>query len=343
MYANSDALGDAEYSKRETMRKIVLTTLHLFIIGSGLVLSQTNAKIDTLDFIDSTSCNLTIYANRTQAQVYIDSVYVGQAPFEMKDSLERCYSIKIFHPQYGVLKINVATMRGKNIVLSAFFSTNKGNLAIQCLPSEANVYIDSMVLPKDTSEHYLVSYGSHKIEIRSDSLKRSISSTILINPGERLAVRARLGYYSLASMIQSIVIPGCGQIRDGAILKGLFFTTGTIALILYSSNLNRQYQERRGSYNSVRNAYLHADTETDIVRLRKEMIDANGLANNSYKKRNITYTALIALYLANVADAFLFHNIDDEIQMSPNVSPAGVSVSDARCLQDFIFTVNIKL
>ena len=324
------------------IKKPVSVLIFLFIAHSDIILSQTKVKIDTLDFIDSLSCKLSIYSDPKDVQVYLDSVYVGHTPLEINNLIEKEYSIRIFHPPYETWNANIKAIRGKNITIFTLLYIKKGMLSLQCVPENIYVSLDSILLQKDSLSGFMVSYGNHKIDIHSDSLKRSISSTFFINPGDTLSLRARLGYCSLTSTIQSFVIPGVGQMRDGSILEGLAFTTGTLVLFLYSSNLNHQYQDRLTSYNSIREAYLQASTEIDIIRLRNEMSDAYGSANNTFKKRNIAYATLITFYLVNVADAFLFHNKDDEIRVIPNNVPIHASTPNSHYLQDVVFALSIK-
>ncbi len=324
------------------MKKNILRILFVFIASNGVIFSQTRVKIDTLDFADSSSCKLSIYSDPKDAQVYLDSVYVGRTPFEISNLIEKKYSLKIFHPPHETWSTNIMTKRGKNITISTLLYVKNGMLSLQCVPDNTHVSLDGIPLQKGSFSGFTLSYGNHTIDIYSDSLNRSVSSTFFINPGDTLSLRARLGYYSSASTIQSIIIPGVGQMSDGAILKGLVFTTGTLAFFFYSLILSHRYQEKITSYNSIHEAYLQANTEADIIQLRNEMSDASGIAHNVFRKRNITYTGFLVLYLVNVADAVLFHNKSDEIQVIPKETPASVSITTPHFSQNIVFALSIK-
>jgi hypothetical protein len=158
--------------------------------------------------------------------------------------------------------------------------------------------------------------GKHWVHASAGDGARSISRSVVLLAGDSTDCMATLGQPSSTSLILSAVLPGLGQMYDRSVVKGCAFMIGIGGLIAARQWYFGERRDEQAAYTAAFNRYSSAATNSEAEKYRGEMNDHVSRANANATRVNIATGLAVAVYLANLADAYLNHGQDDAMTVS---------------------------
>ncbi len=166
-------------------------------------------------------------------------------------------------------------------------------------------------------------YGWQAIEpILADApprWKRGVEKSTVSLTGARES-RAKAFFYSL-------IRPGRGQLYQGKTVRGILFSTATLAAGLAALDFQNRYDEAQAEYDLCVERFEAAATVDDKVALAAECELLRGDAEDDGRCRNISLIALAAIWSWNCADTFFGGNDVSVSRYSLAVDARGAAVS----------------
>ena len=252
-------------------------------------------------------CALVVNSDPPGASVFIENKISGVTPLQISDTQPGEISLKISSPDCDDWKENVYLSVGSRKEISAKLVSKFGLLTVNASP-EATVFVDGRSVGSGLLESYKVPVGNHEVELKHPSYSRSFIQRVYFEPGKEKTLEAEFGVFSAGVLYRSAILPGWGQMYDGATVKGLTFTAGIIAAVTFSVISDANYSNKSDSYNTTRQQYLNASTTADAVRLRQQLVAQFSELDDAQKTRNLVFGATGAWYGLNLLDALIFHS-----------------------------------
>lgn len=260
----------------------------------------------------STAGYLTIGVAPEDAEVQIDGKKVGTGSIKAFKLPVGLHDVKVQKDDYGRKQQFVNIDPDQYASLNVKLEPTVGYLTVDVTPSDAEVYVDGRKAGTGSMENFKVPVGIHDIEIRHPSYSRSVLQSVAVQPGETRKMESQFGIFTPDAIWRSAMLPGWGQMYDGAGVKGgmfmaAFLGSGAMAVlsVMNVTDKNNTYQQ---SLDDLRNVTSQAEYD-------RVWQDANAKYNDlqdAQKKRNTFFAAAGAVYALNIVDVVLFHSRGNE-------------------------------
>jgi hypothetical protein len=154
------------------------------------------------------------------ARVFLDSVFIGRTPLDRLIIPVGMHSVKIeledYQERSGIFIIEA----GKDIIVSNVLVPAFGFSSISVSPADARVSIDNGSAITGGVDRKRLTVGWHTISVSHPAFSNSLTTKAYISPAHLTTFTADVDGFSIRALLYSIVLPGFGQICDGAIVKG---------------------------------------------------------------------------------------------------------------------------
>ena len=254
------------------------------------------------------SGSLAVQSDVDSAAVYVDGILAGKTPFFTSDISFGSHSIKVVNRKEFKEQIEkiFITMNEPEAIVIANFRFKLGKLYVSGLPYGAHLTINDISLGEIPYKDTSVFWGEYNVTAGHIGYydKTVFTDVSSYNPKHIEIVLDRKSRYLAA--FYSVVIPGMGQKYSEHWKRAVFFPIATYSAVSASLFMDRHYASALKTYEAKRDRYkesLLVDSQIDFRRT--QMDDALDEAN---KRRRIGFIAMgvtSALWIINVADAFL--------------------------------------
>jgi hypothetical protein len=151
----------------------------------------------------------------TGAKIFLDEVYVGKSPVNLKLVLSGKHTLNVTMEGYETssetINIKSGEIKNINIILKSVSDRNNpaknGKLTIRTLPPDADIYIDNNVTGRSPLIKISISSGSHSIKIAKNDYETK-TREIEIKEGEEKEIKITLNKAKKSSSLLYIIIPG---------------------------------------------------------------------------------------------------------------------------------------
>lgn len=183
-----------------------------------------------------------------------------------------------------------------------------GYLSLDKSLEGAQVSIDGKKVDASELNNYKLGMGEHKIEVNHSSFRIPAEEDFLVGSETRNNVKIESGYFSLKAFFRSLLLPGLGQYKDNAKLKGISVFSGTLlsGMLWLSSELSNS--KKLKEYNDTRDEYSKSNSTAKTADAHYRLLSTYDAVKKSNNMKNITMGAFIAVYAYNVLDALIFHS-----------------------------------
>ncbi|MEM8488731.1 MAG: DUF5683 domain-containing protein [Bacteroidota bacterium] len=248
-------------------------------------------------------------------KLYLDGELLGSTPQTglVVPAGER--TLEVITETFDAWQQNVFLSAGTANVIEATLQSEFGRFAIENLPPDARVILN------DTLQFLATDLGDTPARVP----KGFYLGQVQYGNGERLpfdlSVRnSAVVTYDFRSDVvdyresfRSVLIPGWGQRRDGAIGKGNAFIGIMVAggAALAASNL--LYDSAAKDYQETFDAYVLEQIEVEALALWDDTVKKFNRANLLNDIRNGLIIGMVGFYVYNIVDAMIFHARHDQM------------------------------
>lgn len=249
-------------------------------------------------------------------RLYLDGELMGTTPQTglIVPAGER--TLEIITESFDVWQHNIFLTPGTSKAIEATLESEFGRLYIENLPPDARVILNDTLqfLPSDVSAGtpVRVPKGFYRGQVQYGNGQR-LPFDLSVRNSDVVAYDFNPNVLDFQESFRSVLVPGWGQRRDGAVGKGNVFIgimlAGSASLV--ASNL--LYDSALNDYEETFDAYVMELIEVDALALWDETVDKFNRANLLNDIRNGLIIGLVGFYVYNIVDAMIFHGRHDKI------------------------------
>ena len=119
--------------------------------------------------------------------------------------------------------------------------------------------------------------------------------------------------FSTDALWRSALVPGWGQLHDGANLKGWGFLIGALSGATFVFFAQQDFSEKLDVYNADFQAHQNATSQVEEIQLRESLNLQHSELKSAGRLRRVAIWGTAALYALNVVDAVIFHSSGGEL------------------------------
>jgi hypothetical protein len=284
---------------------------------------------------DSTAITIRVSSVPANAEVFMDSVLQGRSPLTIITTNVRRHLVEVLLAEHVPYYQWVGRQTRDTLNVKVKLKPNWAWLSIHVFPPHSRVRIDTSEMGDPAGRLVRVSVGTHTLHFEDSAAQRSIDRPVEVRAADTVCINGRLGVPSLYPVVTSMFIPGSGQFYDRAPVEGAAFLAGVAASFYLMAKAASEYSQANADYSALLASYRSAVGETEALNLRNETLRGLDKSNSLARKRNVMVGITVAVYVANVLDAYLFHRKNDLVEFPANcdhgvVAPA-VSMDDRGC------------
>jgi len=262
---------------------------------------------------------LNIYSNPSGAKVYFNDSLVGSAPLKSLKIPLGTTKIKLQKKGYqdfeGSIFINkeFSQLFNFNFKLQSIY----GKLDFTTVPSNENISVDDKKINTKENGFIKIIGGMHNFEYENVLTKKNKNKDFNVEPDKKYKVVINKNQFYSDALIESIIIPGLGQMLDDSHLDGAVIFACTAGLGVAAVNSLRSYTNNENNYDIIRKQYLDADDELSAINTKQLLNAAQDKMNKSLTSTRILWGLFIGAYIYNIVDVILWHTHRDVLRLLP--------------------------
>lgn len=272
---------------------------------------------------------LHVEADVEGAEVRLDGEGVGQTPLD---------GVPV-HSGEGWVEIEgegltpwgqaVYVRPGEALTLRPTLTVAAGLVALEGLPSGAELYVDGEPLQDEVGGLVLLAVGRREVEVRVPG-QRPAHGAVRVRPGETITIEYRARGHRPSYLFRSAAFPGWGPWADGQPLEAAAFAVGLAGAFIAERAAYASFGHEEDGYAAARAAYLDATSEEEAVQLRRAMEDQYDAVIRARRNHGVLIAAAVGIYLVNLGDGYFHHArgpalavYRSDLALAPFVLPEG--------------------
>lgn len=252
------------------------------------------------------------------AQVFVDSVLIGESPISIKDTVEGEHWIHCNLKDFREFSTKFDIVRGIQQTLIITLLPAFGTLSLITKPEESLVTIDTVHKTYSPLNDIKLSVGTHVVSISHPNYEKAIKGLFNIYPGFHTTIEAGEKHFYSQTLLYSMFIPGLGQIIDQSYLKGSLELLAALGSTYFIFDSYSYRNRKQSDFELAKTQYNIASNETDAIIARTNMKLAANDLNRANDRLTASYWILGAAYVFSLVDALLFHTFRREIIIIDN-------------------------
>ena len=300
--------------------KLLLKNIYLLLVTISL-LNCISFGQDQKD--DSTKIFFDLITNPPNANVYLDSVFMGTSPLFFKADRKNKYLLSLEAEQYVPFN-GWINPKNDTVKLNITMKINYSWVKIETNETDSKVFLDDSIhITQD--EIFRIPTGIHKLRVENSDGTRFIERKFETGATDTIGFDALIGVSSIFPVVLSAVVPGSGQFYDNSKIEGVAFFVGTLSALFLGINANNQKQAAYDEYLNSYNLYLNSYDEETADKFRIESLSKLEDVNSYTKQKNWFFGITLGLYLFNLIEAYLSHSFDDFLLFDKEFSNVSVT------------------
>lgn len=256
---------------------------------------------------------LTINTSPSNADVFIDDSLIGQTPIIDLKLARKKIRVEVSKDDY-VTKTFPLNLHNRIYDFNFDLIANFSFLTLKENQRNFKIKIEDELVPNEVLSRYKIPLGYRKIEIIPKDFK-TFSKIFFVEDARFYELDIKYDFFTFKNIWKSAVIPGWGQLEDGAYIKGAGLLAANALLVALTFISESNYNEYLDQYSIDRQLYLEANSEKETYEKRLQMQSSLEKVNDEARKQKIYIGTLIGTYLINLVDAFLFHSDGHELKL----------------------------
>ncbi len=260
------------------------------------------------------ACGFVVRSIPDSAAVYVQDLYIGKTPLTINIRKPGWATIKISKRDYALYQKNVLLEPGRTANIDAQLSARFGTFTLDSYANDMAVSIDGTQYDGAALHEQMLPAGNHDIVIHRPGSTDSIAQSIFLSIGEQSRWGVHFGRFTMKHCFQSMLLPGLGQMTDGALLKGVVMMAAFAASTAFAVLESNDYTAKVDDFNNAYNNYRRLTNEDAAKQARDALIDKHSSLNTSFKLRSAGIIAASSIYIFSVVDALLFHTRENVLE-----------------------------
>jgi hypothetical protein len=274
-------------------------------------------RLTTDDTLNRTTV-LNIQTRPAGAEVVVDSTHEGVSPVSLGGISPGSHTIRCSLRHYREFTTEFVVDSGLQQTVIITLRPAFGVVSIETTPEDALVTIDNVHTTSPPLSNVQLSEGPHPVAIAHPEYGTPIQGLLQIFPGYRTVVVAGEKRFDGGTLLNSLFLPGVGQILDHSYLKGtleLLLGLGS-GYLVYDSYTSRN--DKQSAFELAKTKYQIAANETEAMVAHTNMSLAATELDRANDHLKMAYALLGAAYAISYIDALLFHSFRREITILGN-------------------------
>ena len=257
---------------------------------------------------------LRVITEPEMAMVRVDGVDFGSTPSDVLEVPSGEVLIELMAEDYLTWEESRYIESGEEYLLDVELNLAYGYLSIDPLPQGATlISADSVYRSVDSDDQvFRLPVGLHDATLVYAG-GEVLPITLQLASGQTESFQFAPDQFDVSRPIQSLFLPGLGQRKDKAKLKGTLFLASTVLAGLALGGTHVAYQRAEDDYLELFEAYQVEPLETELLVRWGEVTDAFDDADRWNSLRSASLAALIGVYAVNLLDAWIFHSRQDKL------------------------------
>ena len=265
------------------------------------------------------------------ATVYLDGLRRGVTPLVVAVPAPSDVTVEVAQPGYVTWKQIISLDADERRIVEAEMVPDAERLFLYNLPEDAEVWVDTQRVALNLEINPDGSYqmwtpaplGRPRIAVRSGD-HTLVRQRVRMRSGEATHIRLNKRVFTLYPVLQSVVVPGAGQLQRGATLKGGVFMAAALGVGAFAVTRHLNYRNEESLYADLRTVYHDQTIEADVVRAREAMLAQHETLKSIHNQRMLGLGVYLGLHSLNILDALLFHS--NTSKLVPVPQPPNVEV-----------------
>ena len=255
---------------------------------------------------------INIYTLPPKAEIIIDDSLYGKAPL-MKTVLPiGKHQIKIIHTECKPFNYDI-TLKHSEYVINVKLVSKFGYILFPDKTLE--VMIDSEYVGVENK--IKVGPGSREFMVFDKKDSSRVDQRYFVKANQEVTVILKKNQFTQKNLILSILLPGVGQLSEGAWREGLGFAVPFwTSFGLYLDQRNKYKSEYEIYQNRLIN-YSNLTEESELPQLENKVLESQKKLNDIVDKQKLFGWISIGIYILNLADVVIFHSFFDHLEFTP--------------------------
>ncbi len=270
------------------------------------------------------ACGLKITSTPDSAGIYIDNIFFGKSPARISNLRPGWREIKVTRRDYAIWQDRVFLAPGSLVAVNANMKSKFAILDVEVYSQDVDLFLDGTRIGTGSINDYMIPSGWHEISAAKVPVGDTVREKFFVGAGERSRMEAQFAVPSRRAFFASLLVPGLGQMIDGASKEGLVLMGGFAASCIFSIAAKANYNDKTQELNHARERYSAARTEDEAKIAGDALSSKYDEARSAYRVFSVGIGSAIVVYAYSLVDAFFNHSTRNII------SPISLNVTNSR-------------